>query len=330
MILVFLQKIKFMSIHKYEFNPETLDFEKKGLTKTQKALIAVLSVFVGGLLIFPIIFIIYGFYFEKRSNKAQQSEYEVLKNQYNELLKRKDQNDEFLQELIEKDKTIYKAVFKTLPENDMFEMQNPYVKYASVSGRTIVNVNNNRIEEMKFLILKNRTNYKIINAIIQSGKSADLKNIPSIQPVYNKNMQYPVYGYGNKIDQVYKSLIFHPGVDFAAPEGTTVFATANGKVESAGFIRGHGQRIVINHGNGYKTLYAHLDNINVFEGKTVERGDVIGTIGMTGKSIIPHLHYEVTFKAKHLNPVNFFFMDLNPVEFFKVESESARSGLSLD
>jgi murein DD-endopeptidase MepM/ murein hydrolase activator NlpD len=319
-----------MSIHKYEFNPETLDFEKKGLSKTQKALIAVLSVFVGGLLVFPIIFILYGFYFEKRSNKAQQTEYEVLKNQYSELLKRKEQNDEFLNELIEKDKTIYKAVFKTLPENDMFEMQNPYVKYGSVSGRTIVNVNNNRIEEMKSLILKNRTNYRIINAIIQSGKSVDLKNVPSIQPVYNKNMQYPVYGYGNKIDHVYKSLVFHPGVDFAAPEGTTVFATANGKVENAGFIRGHGQRIIIDHGNGYKTLYAHLDNINAFAGKTVKRGDAIGTIGMTGKSIIPHLHYEVTFKSKHLNPVNYFFMDLNPIEYYRVESESARSGLSLD
>jgi hypothetical protein len=82
-----------MSLLKYEFNPETLDFEKKGLSKTKRYLISVVSVIVGGLLVFPITFIIYGFYFEKRSNKTQQSEYEVLKDQYDVLLKRKDQND---------------------------------------------------------------------------------------------------------------------------------------------------------------------------------------------------------------------------------------------
>jgi murein DD-endopeptidase MepM/ murein hydrolase activator NlpD len=319
-----------MTLHKYEFNAETLDFEKKGLSKAKKNLISFVSVIVGGLLVFPIIFIIYGFYFEKRSNKAQQTEYEVMKDQYDELLKRKEQNDKFLEELTEKDKTIYKAVFKTLPDNSMLEEQNPYEKFSSVSGTTIENVNNNKIEELKDLIFKNRINYKIISEIINSGKHNNLKTIPSIQPIFNKNLQYPVYGFGNKIDYVYKSLIFHSGVDIAAPEGTVVFATADGRVESAGSIRGYGQRIIINHGNGYKTIFAHLDQIQVFEGETVKRGDAIATIGMTGKTIIPHLHYEITYKSKHLNPVNYFFMDLNPVESYKIETESARSGLSLD
>jgi ABC-type maltose transport system permease subunit len=100
-----------MTVNQYEFNPETLTFEKKGLTSFQKTLISVVSIIVGALLIFPVIFIVYGYYFEKRSSKAQQSEYRVLKDQYNELLKRKVQNDEFLNELTEKDKMIYKAVF---------------------------------------------------------------------------------------------------------------------------------------------------------------------------------------------------------------------------
>jgi murein DD-endopeptidase MepM/ murein hydrolase activator NlpD len=319
-----------MSLLKYEFNPETLDFEKKGLSKTKRYLISVVSVIVGGLLVFPITFIIYGFYFEKRSNKTQQSEYEVLKDQYDVLLKRKDQNDKFLKELTEKDRTIYKAVFKTLPDNSMLEEQNPYEKFSSVSGITIENVNNIKIEDLKNLIFKNRINYKLIKEIINSDKQANLKTIPAIQPIFNKNMQYPVYGFGNKIDYVYKSLVFHSGVDIAVPEGTTVYATADGRVESAGSVRGYGQRIVINHGNGYKTLYAHLEQINVFEGESLKRGDAIATVGMSGKTIIPHLHYEVTYKSKHQNPVKYFFMDLNPVEFYKIESESSRSGLSLD
>ncbi len=329
MNLVFLQK-KFMPHHKYEFNPETLDFEKKGISKTRKAMISIMSVIVGGMLIFPVIFIIYGYYYEKRSNRSQKTEYEALKNQYDELIKRKVQNDEFLEELIEKDKIIYKAVFKTLPENDIFEMQNPYVKFANVTGKTIVKVNENKIENIQNLIQKNRFQYILLDTLIKSVQLNSIRNIPSIQPVYNKNLRFPIYGFGKKIDQVYKSLVFHPGVDFAAPEGTEVFATADGKVESEGFIRGHGNRIVLNHGNGYKTLYSHLDLINVNEGKTVKRGDVIGTVGMTGKSLLPHLHYEVIYKTKQVNPVNYFFMDLNPTDYYRISIESARSGLSLD
>jgi murein DD-endopeptidase MepM/ murein hydrolase activator NlpD len=212
----------------------------------------------------------------------------------------------------------------------MFEMQNPYIKFSSVSGKTIVNVNNKRIEELFDLIYKNRVIFEKIKAILKSGRHKDLKYIPSIQPVYNRNLQYPVYGFGNKIDHVYKSLAFHPGVDYAAPEGTRVFATADGIVENSGMVRGQGQRILVNHGNGYKTLYAHLDNIFVFNGKKLKRGDVIATVGMTGKSVIPHLHYEVLFNSKPVNPVNYFFMDLSPIDFYKIETESARSGLSLD
>jgi len=319
-----------MAENKYNFNPETLDFEDKAMTKSKRLLISGISIFIGAIFIFIIIFIIFSYYFEARNSKQTQEEYKVLEDQYINLLDRKKQNDDYLKELVEKDKKIYQAVFKSEPDNSVFERKNPYTKFSGVEVSEIIKDNNERLSSFEKKTQQQKEEYKKILEIINSSEADKLTNIPAIQPIFNNNLKFPVYGFGERIDQVYKSLVFHPGIDYAAPEGTIVFSTADGTIEKAGTKRGSGKRIIINHGNGYKTIYAHLGKIIVNKGEKVKRGDKIGSIGMTGKTLIPHLHYEIHYKDKPINPVNYFFLDLSPDKYYQIRLLSAKSGLSLD
>jgi len=315
---------------KYKYNPETLEFENNERTKREKQLITVLSVFVGSLIIAVSIFFVFVLFFDINIKKQKATENRILEEQYNKLMTRKIQNNQYLQELIKKDEIIYQSVFKSLPDNSAFENKNPYLIFSEKDTKSIVENNSERLLKNRNAAKNEKTKFSDFYKQVLNSVDKSMKDIPSIQPVYNSDFKYPVYGYGERIDQVYKSLVFHPGIDFAVPEGTPVFACADGKVEKSGRKRGLGKRIMINHKNGYKTVYAHLDKLNTGVGKTVKKGQKIGTVGMTGKSLIPHLHYEIRFHDKPVNPVNYFFLDLNPIKFAQIVSESKKSGLSLD
>jgi len=319
-----------MTDNKYNYNPHTLEFEKTGYSKTKKLVISAISIFIGAIFIFIIIFIVFSYYYEAKIAKNPQSEYHILEKQYIELLERKKQNDKYLSKLIEKDKKIFQVVFKSSPDNNIFEKKSPYSKFLNADIKSIINENNTRLSAIDLEANKQKEDYRKILEIVKNTHEDKLRYIPAIQPVFNKALNFPVYGFGNRIDQVYKTLVPHPGIDYATPIGTPIFATADGKVEKSGRKRGLGKRIIINHNNGYKTVYAHLGNIDINKGNKVKRGDKIGTVGMTGKTLIPHLHYEINYKGKPINPVNYFFLDLNPDEFYKIRMQSAKSGLSLD
>ena len=158
-----------------------------------------------------------------------------------------------------------------------------------------------------------------------------LTNLPAIQPIRNKDLTRIAAGYGIKIHPNYKIKKFHSGMDFIAPTGTEVIATGGGVVESLERTRrGNGNTIIINHGFGYKSVYSYLEKFYVREGKTVKRGDIIGTIGNTELSIAPHLHYEVHLNDKTVNPVNYFFLELGPEEYDRLILLAAKTGQSFD
>ena len=140
-----------------------------------------------------------------------------------------------------------------------------------------------------------------------------LLHLPAIQPVSNKDLKRTASGYGYRIHPIYQTRIFHKGMDFACDIGTPIYATADGVVESASWQRGYGYTVVIDHGFGYKTLYAHLldKKFLVKKGQKVVRGEQIALSGNSGKSSGPHLHYEVIVKGQNVNPVNYYFMDLD-------------------
>lgn len=168
--------------------------------------------------------------------------------------------------------------------------------------------------------------------VVEMCKNHDemLRCIPAIQPVSNKDLRKTASGYGTRIDPIYGTSKFHEGMDFSAPQGTDVYATGDGTVVQMGWQSGYGNRIVIDHGFGYQTVYAHLRDFRTKLGKKVVRGEVIGGVGSTGKSTGPHLHYEVHVKGKVVNPVNYYFMDLSAEDYDRMIQIAANHGKVLD
>ena len=158
-----------------------------------------------------------------------------------------------------------------------------------------------------------------------------LASIPAIQPVTNKELKRLSSGYGRRIDPYYKKPKFHYGVDFSAPQGTPIYATGNGTVKKTKKSRrGFGNHIVIDHGYGYESLYAHMQKYTVRRGQKVKRGDLIGYVGNSGKSTAPHLHYEVHKNGTKVNPAYYFHNDLTPEEFDRMLELAAQENQSFD
>jgi len=159
--------------------------------------------------------------------------------------------------------------------------------------------------------------------------AACLPAIPPMIPDGSKYRRSSPFGY--RVDPHYRSLRMHTGYDFSMKPGNRVFATGDGVVEAAEFeFYGYGNCVTIDHGFGYKTRYAHLKVINVVKGMKVKRGELIGESGNSGKSTGPHLHYEVLYRNKYVNPLNYMDLDM-PVEEYRqmVEQVSRETGHEL-
>lgn len=130
--------------------------------------------------------------------------------------------------------------------------------------------------------------------------------IPSILPIDNKYLKRIASGFGMRIHPITKENKMHNGVDLSANTGTPVMATADGNIRLSELRKDYGNRVIIDHGNGYSTSYSQLQRFIVEKGKSVEKGEVIGYVGSTGMSTAPHLHYEVMKDGKYINPANYF------------------------
>lgn len=163
------------------------------------------------------------------------------------------------------------------------------------------------------------------------NKEEMLSCIPAIQPVANKDLTRMVSGYGWRIDPHYKTRKMHTGMDFTADTGTDVYVTGDGVVEATENKQwGYGKCIVVNHGYGYKTRYAHLSKMVVKVGQKVKRGELIGAVGSTGKSTGPHLHYEVEKNGEKVNPIGYYHNDLNPEQYEELLRNAELSQKALD
>jgi len=153
-----------------------------------------------------------------------------------------------------------------------------------------------------------------------SGRLAEMAySVPNIMPVYMERVRLSSY-FGHRVDPLSNSFTqMHDGVDLSGDRGLPVFAAAKGVVTEVVRSReGYGNFILIDHGFGYRTRYAHLDAVVVSKGQTVERGEQIATLGNTGRSNGPHLHYEVIYRGKHVNPLNYFSDDISKEEYASI------------
>lgn len=158
--------------------------------------------------------------------------------------------------------------------------------------------------------------------MLSSDKEAMLASLPSIWPLDEDGFRRISDPYGRRFHPIRKYWHFHTGIDLAAHKNAPIYVTADGVVESAGWVSGYGNTVVVNHGYGYKTRYAHASKIKVSRGDTVSRGTIIATVGSTGTSSGNHLHYEVIYRNMHTNPISYFGRDMSDEDFYAIINEA--------
>ena len=262
-------------------------------------------------------------------------EIEQLTIQY-ELMNREMENmEKILSHLKETDDNLYRTIFEAEPVPASLREGgiggiNRYKEIESYSNARLVVETAKKLDRIKKKAAVQSKSFDELIALAREKESMNA-SIPAIMPISNKDLTRTASGWGLRIHPIYKIVKFHYGMDFTAPTGTEVYSTGDGVVENiTSSRRGYGNHIIINHGFGYKTLYAHLDRFNVRQGQRVKRGDVIGFVGNTGLSIAPHLHYEVELNGEKVDPSNYYFNDLSPEEYERIIEIASRSGQSFD
>ncbi|HAC20695.1 MAG: M23 family metallopeptidase [Tannerellaceae bacterium] len=315
------------------YNPKTLTYERVYPSFKQKMFGVIrhlsIGIVIGVGLFFGITYL-----FESPLEKQLRKENKLLQTQYEVLSLRLNSALEVLDDIQERDENLYRAIFQaeSIPisvRKSGFGGVDRYEHLTSLSNPDLV-ISTTRKMDMLSKQLYVQSNS--LNELVDIGKSQEerLKCIPAIQPVSNKDLTRLASGYGMRIDPIYRTPKFHAGMDFTAKKGTDVYATGNGKITFAGWRQGYGNCIIVNHGFGYETLYGHLDKIKTRVGKTVTRGEIIGTVGNTGKSTGNHLHYEVMVRGKNDNPAKYYFMDLTPEEYERMIQLADSRGQVMD
>lgn len=323
-----------MSKVKYRFDKRTLTYEQVELTWKQIALR--ISGYVAAFAVFAVaIILVYTSFFDSPKEKQLRREIANLELQYKVLNGRMNQASAVLQEMREKDDDIYRVIFEAEPipssvRNAGFGGVNRYKNLEGFENSDLIIENAKKLDKLtKQLVVQSRSFDEVIG--LAKSKEKMLASIPAIQPVANKKLKRVASGFNWRIHPIYKIKHFHTGIDFTADRGTEIYATGDGVIASAdNKARGYGKHVVIDHGYGYKTLYAHMSRFKVRPGQKVKRGEVIGYVGSTGTSTAPHLHYEVIKNGEKINPVNFFYNDLTPEEYEEVLELSSRSNQSFD
>jgi murein DD-endopeptidase MepM/ murein hydrolase activator NlpD len=325
-----------MSKVKYYYDSETLSYrrieQKKGRRFGIVAL-GVISSFLAGFILLLIYLNIPQL--ETPKEKAYKRELENMQLQYDLMNQRLKRDEDILKEIAERDDNIYRLYFGANPipdelRNAGFGGVNRYKNLEGFDNSDIIIESSERIDKLtKQIVVQSKSLDEI--ASLAEKKEELLATIPAIQPIKNANLKRMASGYGWRSDPFTKARKFHYGMDFSASTGTPVYASGNGVVTRADAnSSGYGRHIRIDHGFNYVSLYAHLSKYNVEKGQTVKRGDVIGYVGSTGRSVAPHLHYEILKDGEKINPRNFYYGSLTPEEFAEMLKASNLINETLD
>jgi hypothetical protein len=323
-----------MAKPKYKFNPESLSFDKIRLG-AKAIFLRFLAYLIASVLIAVVLNFIFGLFFDSPKEKALKREIAQLTLQYDLVHREMGNLETVIAHLQETDDNLYRTIFEAEPIQSTQRQVgiggvNRYNELEGFSNSKLV------IETAKKLDILRKKVYvqsKSFDALILLAREKEnmLRSIPAIIPISTKDLSRIASGFGLRIHPYYKISKFHEGMDFTAPMGTEVYSSGDGTVESVNSSkRGMGNYIVVNHGFGYSSIYAHLDSFNVKAGQKVRRGDVIGFVGNTGMSVAPHLHYEIKLNGVNVDPVNYFFNDLTSEEYEKMIEVASKTGQSFD
>ncbi|KQB40345.1 peptidoglycan DD-metalloendopeptidase family protein [Flavobacterium aquidurense] len=321
---------------KYYYDSENLAYTKIKTRKRAKigyALLFLLASALFGFLVF--VLLINTSYFETPKDRLQAREIENLKLQYAILNKKMDEIDDVTEALENRDNNIYRVYFNKTEIPDSirkagFRDPKRYKDLEGYNNSQLVLNTTKRIDKLsKELAIQSKSLDEILQ--LASTKGNLLLAIPAIQPVRNENLKRMASGFGYRTDPFTKVRKMHNGMDFTANTGSPVYATGDGVVERAdAAASGFGNHVVIRHGFGYESLYAHLSKYNCRAGQHVKRGDVIGYVGSTGRSEGPHCHYEVHKDGKVVNPLNFYYGNISAVEYVAISQMANQENQSLD
>ena len=275
-------------------------------------------------------YIVFSLLFDTPAEYELRHSTDRLKNEYEVLLKQYDSLAVVVDNVVERDRNVFALMFDSEPYNFDSEYNTKRIEL----HESLLEKGNSEMQDILESSLNNLEGK--INSLEESYATLDERlakvgskrnNIPSIQPVTNHELTLLTAAYGTLMHPFYRTLQSHQGVDYVIPEGTRIFATADGIVkEIKGKNSTSGITVVIDHGNGYTTTYSHLQSVKAKRHQRVQRGDIIALSGNTGLSLAPHLHYEVRYNGMRVDPIHYFFMELTPDEYQRI-IRIAQSGM---
>ncbi len=324
-----------MSKVKYRFNSKSLTYEKVK-TSFKVGFLYVLSYLVTGIVFATITIILSRQFLPSPSEKKQNRELEVLKLQYELLDTKMNLAEKVLYDLEDRDDNIYRAIFESepLPKTIRYGGSGGSDKYSVFDVFDNADLLKSSTEKLDKITKQIYIQSKSFDEVVKLAKNKEklLASIPAIMPINHKDLFHTISSnFGWRTHPIYKTQQFHPGMDFAYPQGTPIYASGDGLIETADdMAQGYGNHVVINHGFGYQTLYGHMSKIAVHANQKVNRGQLIGYVGSTGLSTGPHLHYEVIKNGEKVNPINYYYNDLSPQEYQLLIDGSKKSTQSFD
>ena len=307
----------------YQFNSETLSFEKIEKQFAKKLYKVVFPQFLLSLILGIVLFSIISNYVESPIESSLIEENNNLILKYKLLSNKLDKTASIIENLENRDDNVYRMIFDAKPISKAkrqagFGGSDRYAYLKQYKNSDLLINTTRKLDILSKKMLVQSESYNEITELV-NDKEKMAASIPAIQPIALDELTRFGSAFGWRMHPIYHRLKMHTGVDLTAPTGTKIYAAGDGIVFRADASnRGYGNHVRINHGYGYVTLYGHMSKMLVRPGQKVKRGDVIGLVGSTGLSTSPHLHYEVRVNGKYVNPVNFYYNDLTDDEYKKM------------
>lgn len=317
-----------MAKFKYIFNPTTLNFEQISYTVRDYVWL-VLKYLIVGLVIGGLGVILYASFFKDPETSRLQKELKYMQAQVKGMRQQMDTLDQYVNVLEKRDNEIYRTIFGAAPIERSYGGGDYYQELASYSTQEGIIETQKRLQYIQQQLVNQSKSYDEL-LLLSKKQDQFLAGLPAIQPVDNRDLKRMASGFGFRIHPIYRVARMHTGLDFTADIGTEIYATGDGVVKAPNGGSGYGLHIVVDHGFGYQTLYAHMSRMAVRPGEKVKRGQIIGYVGNTGVSSGPHLHYEVIKNGQKVNPAYYFYNDLSPDQYAALLERASQSGQSFD
>ncbi|MDX1667498.1 MAG: M23 family metallopeptidase [Saprospiraceae bacterium] len=327
-----------MGRQKFIYNTHTLRYERVEESLSTR-LLRVFGFICAALFTAFIITVISHRYFPSPKEKALMREIGQMRSEFGGVLSELDLLGEELKNIQDRDAYAHRMIFGMDPIDEGVWQggvggHDEYAEYRQLknSGDLIISAKKKVSKLKRQMVLQSKSLDTVLNMAAEKEKM--LASIPSIKPVRSDKLPRSVRllsGFGRRIHPIYKMPRMHYGIDFTAPTNTPIQATGAGTVVRVERKRtGYGKSVIIDHGFGYQTLYAHMNRIDVKTGEKVKRGQQIGIVGSTGTSTAPHCHYEVHFKGQKVNPIHYVMDGLSPEEYQELVKISEMANQSFD